>query len=297
MSADFFIQYPYLCDTFFISRKTKVVLDEVDAGELISPYRMDLMAKLLWILACHGAYDRQEAERIYEDHLLAFSHHRMREWGQQEKCGIEQYRDTFQSICTAVRETKSSRIQVGYPIPVDGKQMAMDGAHRISAAIYYHKRVPIYRVSKVIPNKYDYHFFRKRYMEEGYLLRMVEKYVTLRTCRLYMFRNRELNKILGTQIDRECAPVYVKKIRAGETWILLDEEWLERNGKVRQAEKLLGNRFLRGTEVILQTINERRSDLLMQGCGYTCRKKIGVFCGRHWDGVKILVKRLLGRPV
>lgn len=297
MSVDFFSQYPYLCDTFFISGKTKITLDEVDAEDLISPYRIDLMAKLLWIEAYHGTYDREEAEQIYEDHLLAFSNHRMTEWGQPEKCGIHRYRATFQRLLAAVSETAGGRMEIGDPIPVDGKNMAMDGGHRISAAVFYKKRVPIYRVAKEIPNRYDYRFFQKRFMEEKYLLRMVEKYVTLRNCRLYIVQDRGMKKWLRKKIDRECAPVYVKRMQSTEVWILLDATWLQRSGKTGRAEELLGNRYVEGTRNILCMINARRNDLLMHTRGYACKKKLGIFCGMCWEYFKVLAKRILGRPV
>ena len=296
MCADFFRQYPYLCDTFSISYKTRVELDAVDAGELLSPYRIDFMAKLLWIEACHGTYDRVEAEKIYKAHLLAFSNHLMTEPGQPGKKGFDSYCDRFRSICTAA-STAGDLLEIGDPIPVDSKNMAMDGAHRISAAVYYQKRVPVYRVAKEIPNRYDYHFFRKRYLEENYLLEMVEKYVTLRPCRLYLFQRGELKSSLRKRVVKECAPVYMKKMWSKEVWIILDITWLENNGKIRRAEELLGNHYLEGTQNILLCMNARRRDLLMQERGYLYKKRLGIYCGMCWAYFKVLGTRLLGRPV
>lgn len=297
MCADFFQQYPYLCDTFSISPKTKVELDEVDAGELLSPYRIDFMAKLLWIEAIRGTCDRESAEKIYKEHLLAFSNHLMTEPGQPEKKGFGSYCDRFRGICTAAAATAGDRLEIGNPIPVDSKNMAMDGAHRISAAVCYQKRVPVYRVAKEIPNRYDYHFFRKRYLEEKYLLEMVEKYVTLRPCRLYLFQSGELKRSLRKSVVKECAPVYMKKMRSKEVWIILDITWLENNGKTGRAEELLGNHYLEGTQNILLCMNVRRRDLLMQGRGYLYKKRLGIMCGMCRAHLKVLVKGLLGRPI
>ena len=297
MCADFFRQYPYLCDTFSISYKTRVELDEVDARELLSPYRIDFMAKLLWIEAIYGTYDRDKAEKIYKEHLLAFSNHLMTEPGQPEKKGFESYLDRFRSICMVAAATAEDRLEIGNPIPVDSKNMAMDGAHRISAAVYYQKRVQVYRVAKEIPNRYDYHFFRKRYLEEKYLLEMVEKYVTLRPCRLYLLQSGELKRSLRKSVVKECAPVYMKKMRSKEVWIILDLTWLEKNGKTGRAEELLGTSYLEGAQIILLCMKARRKDLLMQERGYWYKKRLGIFCGMCRAYLKVLVKGLLGRPV
>ena len=72
MKEDFFKQYPYLCDIFFINKNTRIEQNEVAAKELISPYRLDFMAKLLWIEAFEGRFDKTDADKLYEAHLQAF---------------------------------------------------------------------------------------------------------------------------------------------------------------------------------------------------------------------------------
>ena len=69
MKDDFFKQYPYLCSTFSINKNTKIERKTVEAGELISPDRLDFMAKLLWIEAFEGRGDKAEADKLYEAHF------------------------------------------------------------------------------------------------------------------------------------------------------------------------------------------------------------------------------------
>lgn len=296
MKDDFFKQYPYLCDTFFISKNTEIEKDEAAAEELISPYRLDFMAKLLWIEALEGKADQAQADQLYEAHLLAFSNGLMIEPGQAGKKGLERYCAAFSRICAGMREAEGELVKLGDPIPVDGKHMPMDGAHRISAAIYYKKRLPVYRVHKVIPNKYDYRFFQKRYLDEAYILMMVETYVSMRNCRLYMFE-KKMDRGFCRRVYKECAPVYMKKVISGELLLVVDCGWIEKSGKAAQLDSWLGDHYVKETDAILGELAAWREKLLIHENGYACKKRMGTLGGRCWNRFRTCVKRLLGRPV
>ena len=280
MKDDFFKQYPYLCSTFSINTNTKIQRKTVEAGELISPYRLDFMAKLLWIEAFEGRGDKAEADKLYEAHLQAFSSGTMAEPGKPEKKGLNRYYDSFSQICSVVRETECETIEYGDPIPVDGKHMAMDGSHRICAAVFYEKKVPIYQVFRAIPNKYDYLFFQNRYLGETDILKMVKKYVSLCECRLFLLDKAYANRRRIKKIYRECAPVYMKRMSSGEVWIILDGIWTNKNGKEARVQQLLGEDYLEGTEEIVNRIREWESQLLFQRRGYAYKKRLGIFLSR-----------------
>ncbi len=297
MKDSFFEQYPYLCDTFFIKKNIRIEEKEVAAEELISPYRLDIMAKLLWIDASEGKFDKTDADKLYEAHLWAFSNGMMIEPGQSEKRGLDSYCTTFSGICSKVRETQNELVEIGNPIPVDGKYMAMDGAHRISAAIYYKRRLPIYRVYKVIPNKYDYRFFQRRYLAEEYILMMVEKYVLMRNCRLYIIEKSKISRDLRKQIYREYAPVYMKKVSSGELLLLIDCDWMKTCGKSDSLYKCLGDCYVEGKNEISRELAAWKAKLLIHERGYACKKRLGILRGMCWNRFKICVKRLMGRPI
>lgn len=297
MKDDFFKQYPYLCDTFYINKHTRVEEDTVAAEELISPYRLDYMAKLLWIEASERTFDKIDAVKLYEAHLLAFSNGMMIEPGQSEKRGLDRYCTTFSRICAGMRETEDELVKMGNPIPVDGKRMAMDGAHRISAAIYYKKRLPVYRVYKVIPNKYDYRFFQRRYLEEEYILTMVAKYASMRSCRLYIFGKKEAGRDFCRRVYRECAPVYMKRAVSGELLLMIDCGWMEKGGKSEQLYQWLGNNYEEKKDAILCELEVWKERLLIHERGYACKKRLGMLWGRCWNRFKTCAKRLIGRPV
>lgn len=296
MQSDFFEQYPYLCDTFFISKKTKITKQEIDAEELISPYRFDFMAKLLWLDSIHGKYDRHSAQSLYEAHLLAFSNYLVVEPGQSEKKGLDCYYTTFQNIHSAVSEMNDQIIRIGNPIPVDGKNMPLDGAHRISTALYFNKRVEIYRVDKMIHNKYDFLFFRKRCLHEKYLLEMVEKYISMHICRLYCIQKTQSSRSKMKKVYNQCAPVYIKKMKSGEWIVILDGIWSEKNGGYETAEQLLGNRFIEGQKEIASWIEKNRVEISAQKRWYKYSEKWKVFFGKFLVCLKRAIKRLLRKP-
>lgn len=296
MKDDFFEQYPYLCDTFRINSDTTIEEGEVEAVDLFSPYRLDFMAKLLQIEAADGNYKQSLADKVYEEHLLAFSRW-LEEPGQTEKKGIESYLHAFKEICAAIKNTDKTLIELGNPIPIDGKHMAMDGAHRICAAAYYGKKVPVYQVHKEIPNKYDFLFFRKRHLDEVYILELVKKYVLMRECRLYLLNEVQGYSKLKKRIYRKCAPVYMKRISSGEVYIIIDRTWMKQYGDENMAEELLGTHFIDGAKAILNCLESEEAELTKQSRLYKQRKRIGIRHRKCWEYMKKSMKQLLGKPI
>ena len=188
-------------------------------------------------------------------------------------------------------------VEIGDPIPVDGKHMAMDGAHRISAAIYYKKRLSIYQVYKIIPNKYDYRFFQRKYLDEEYILTMVEKYTSMRNCRLYIFEKGKIRRKFCKQIYRESAPVYMKKVSSGELLLLIDCDWVKKYGNPDWIYKCLGNNYVEGECKIDRELENWKEKLLIHERGYSYKKRLGLLWGRCWNRFKVFAKKLLGRPI
>ena len=296
MKDDFFRQYQFLCHEASINPSTQVERCEAEALEFISPYRLDFMSKLLWIESTEGKFDRDVAEKLYEAHLLAFSNYVMIEPGQPEKKGLERYLDTFNKICKATRLTEGDLVSIGYPIPIDEKNMAMDGAHRICAAIYYKKRIPVYLVHMEVPNKYDYRFFRSRFLREDYILMMVKKYISLRECRLYIIHKEQIH-MERDKLYGELVPLYMRELRTGELFLIFDMFWMRQEGKEKMLLECLGDYFTEGTDSIIHQINQKENELLIYEIGYEWKRKIGIFYGMCCAYFKVWIKRLLGRLV
>ncbi|MFW5650785.1 MAG: lipopolysaccharide biosynthesis protein [Acetivibrio ethanolgignens] len=292
-----FEQYPYLCATFRLKKSMKIRRKEVSAESLISPYRLDLMAKLLLLTAKNGTYDRKRADDLYKKHLEAFSNRLMIESGQNEKRGLQKYLDTFEQIASTTREDSNTLVQLGNPIPVDAKYMAMDGAHRISTAIFYEKRLLVYLFDKKLPNKYDFLFFRKRFLAETYIIEMAKKYVDMRKCCLYtlpagILEDKEFRKIYD-----EYAPVYMKKLNSGKIIMLLDCQWIKEHGegsKIEELQKYAVWRIDSGKEII-KYLEDKEAELIWQNWLEKLYYRFGPFfqtgraCVRR--GIKIIFRR------
>lgn len=296
MRDDFFKQYPYLCDTFHINSDTTIEEGEIEALDLFSPYRLDFMAKLLQMDAADGNYEQSLADKLYEEHLLAFSSW-LAEPGQPEKKGIDSYLHAFEEICANIKNTEKTLINIGDPIPIDGKHMAMDGSHRICAAAYYGKKVPVYQVHKEIPNKYDFLFFRNRHLDEAYILELIKKYVSMRECRLYLFHEGKGYSKLRKRIYKKCAPVYMKRVSSGEVYIIIDRSWMKQYGNENMAEELLGTHFIDGAKAILNCLESEETKLAKQGRLYKHRKRFDIRYRKCWEYMKRSMKQLLGKPI
>ncbi len=292
----FFDEYPYLCSCFHIKRNTKVEQREADAKELISPYRLDFMSKILLLEAMNGSYDIKKAEHLYERHLYAFSSGIMIEPGQKEKSGIQSYLDAFSQIEKSTKKEEALAARLGAPVPVDAKLMAMDGAHRICSAIYYHKWIPVYFLNRTVPNKYDYLFFRRRFLEEKLILEMVRKYVKMKECCLYLLpksiSGHSLRKIYKTY-----APVYMKKMNSKEVVLLLDLPYIRRLGADSGAERLNKYVMVDSSQKIIGYLLENEANLVKQTVFTKTYIRYASFLQMVWAYTRRIINSMLRRPV
>lgn len=295
----FFEQYPYLCATFRLKKSMKIRREEVSAESLISPYRLDFMAKLLLLAAKNGTYDKKRADDLYKKHLEAFSNRLMIESGQDEKRGIQNYLDTFEQIASTTREDSNTLVQLGNPIPVDAKYMAMDGAHRISTAIFYQKRILVYFFDKKLPNKYDFLFFRKRFLAETYIIEMVKKYVDMRKCCVYTLPAGILEDKMYRKIYKAYSPVYMKKLKSGKTTMLLDCQWIEEHGECSEIEELQKYEAWRidSRKEIIKYLEDNESELIWQSWLEKLYYRFGPFFQMGRAHVRRGVKIIFRRPV
>ena len=125
---------------------------------------------------------------------------------------------------------------------------------------------------------------------------MVETYVSMRNCRLYMFE-KKMDRGFCRRVYKECAPVYMKKVISGELLLVVDCGWIEKSGKAAQLDSWLGDHYVKETDAILGELAAWREKLLIHENGYACKKRMGTLGGRCWNRFRTCVKRLLGRPV
>ena len=274
MYQEFQKKYPYLCEINSINDETEIKEEIVDAAMLISPWRLDFMAKLIMADGYFGLYDEKKAMLLYKKHLLAFSDGILIEKGQSEKRGLKKYCSVYYHILDLVKEKDSLLIEDWPNIPVDSNYLPLDGAHRISAAIYFGKQVKLYNIDFIAPRygRYDYSFFRNQCLDEVYILEMVYRYIQIRKCELYIVNDMGKKDI--QYIYEQYDPVYIKEWKQSYV-IVVDSEWTEkRSANNKQKNRISPGLHLADNKQIMEFLQAIESELLEEKAGSRLRRSL-----------------------
>lgn len=154
----------------------------IDARDLLTYNRLDLMAKYTYVEHKLNKYDMKWAKELYSKHIEAFSGGSFREPGNSEKKSLDTYFECFDQLIEDIQyngiDTKKGSI------PISPKQCILDGAHRTSIAAYLGLELP-YIVEERTCN-YDYFFFKKMHLDDKYLDYMVTRYIELSSKECYV---------------------------------------------------------------------------------------------------------------
>lgn len=181
-------QYPYnMVPEYFwkeygIDESTKYTIEEVDAKVLLTPERIDLMAKWYYIDAYVKGQDMTFSRTIYAEHIKAFSEGTFTEPGSEEKNSLQKYYDSFEQIIDSIQ---SEGFDENKSLVLVGKNnVLLDGSHRVATAAYFNKKVKILRFAEKM-QCFDAVFFAQRGLNLEILDYMVLKYCELKE-HLYM---------------------------------------------------------------------------------------------------------------
>lgn len=168
---------PYFCETYGIDRDKDYPVEWVDSRTLLVSERLDLVAKLKYIEARENGRITPFIRECYVKHIEAFSYGTFKESGSPEKDTIEKYFASFDQLIDAIKISGFEKDKSVVPVGKDN--VLLDGAHRVSAAIYFNKKVPIIRLpdAKVT---YDAAYFRKRLLDRRCLDFLVLEYAKLK---------------------------------------------------------------------------------------------------------------------
>lgn len=190
-------------------------VEYVDAQQFLKPERMDLVCKLFYI-ECREKGQRQKlAKKLYAEHIRAFTQGTFTEPGTESKDSIYRYLESFDALIDDIRE---HGVDAGKSvIPVGEGNSILDGSHRVATAMYYHRKVPIVRLTQ-IRKVYDYAFFQGRgihvdalrYMAYLYLVYDRHSYVA---CLWPKARDRGKRKLCEQLLHRQSGIVYQERKR------------------------------------------------------------------------------------
>ena len=143
----------YFCDEYEINPDQNYEIEEIDAKELLTIDRLDLIPKLIWIKANETGDGIKYANELYDAHIIAITGRTGKEPGKEhEKNSPQKFREIFKSLLAIGKEGFNSNISV---IPVGMNNTIMDGAHRTAIGIYYGMKLPIVRFPSLFAhNKY-----------------------------------------------------------------------------------------------------------------------------------------------
>lgn len=163
----------YVIEGYGITNQISYEIEEIAARDLLTPWRIDLMAKWIYIDAKVNGWDMSYATKLYKNHLDSFSNGRFYEPGNTKKSSLEQYIQVFDELIrdfqkTGFDEKKSL-------LPVGENNVLLDGAHRCACAAYFNQRVKIIRFKNIKQN-FGYDFFLQRFLDRKSLDRMVLEY-------------------------------------------------------------------------------------------------------------------------
>ncbi|HHY0604254.1 TPA: hypothetical protein ACVU5H_001651 [Vibrio parahaemolyticus] len=185
------------------------------ARDLISPNRLDLGFKLLYIEAMSD--HSPEKIEAYEQHVEAITEGTCKERGNDKKDSIEEFKKQFKDIYISIKENGFDDNISKIPIASDGS--ILDGAHRTSVLIYMNQEVTVH-YSDVQKKDYNHEYFRQRGVSEDYIklaLKVLMKYSDkIRLACLWPIQSEKIDKLIS-------------HIEAGNIFYSCDES-LEING-------------------------------------------------------------------
>ena len=156
---------------------------KVNARELLTTNRIDLMAKYIYVEAYVKNKNINWAKEIYCKHIEAFSGGGFHEPGNELKNSIDKYLSTFNELIDSILSNGIDENISQIPISKDG--YILDGAHRTAICAYLGKEVPIYLSEG--SGIYNYDFFKNMLLEQKYLDAMVTKFVEINGSNLFFF--------------------------------------------------------------------------------------------------------------
>ena len=147
-------------------------LEDIDPLSLMTSNRFDLGFKLFYLemRKKESVFTRE----MYREHIRAFSLGEFTELGQDHKNNIEDYVDSFHNTFEDIELNGFDGQKTLIPLSINGS--ILNGAHRISSAIYVNINVACARLNLPCP-RYDYKFFYERKVPEEYLDAAANKFI------------------------------------------------------------------------------------------------------------------------
>ena len=155
----------YFIGSWNLNPEEELDIIYVDAKQFLTPQRLDLVCKLIYIDCYIKNKNLDYATELYTEHIRAFSEGTFIEPGNPKKNSIEKYINSFNEMIRKCSKGISHKQSV-VPVGADGN--ILDGAHRTAIAIYFNIPIPIVKINNAKVN-YDYKHFKRYGLKQEYL--------------------------------------------------------------------------------------------------------------------------------
>jgi hypothetical protein len=219
-----------------ITANTDYEVFDIDAKELITVQRIDLVVKYYYIQCRENNKNLAFARELYEKHIEAFTDGTFLEHGNNHKNSIDRYIEVFHNL---IEEFKKNGFEPNISIiPIGKNYELLDGAHRVACAAYFNQKVRVIRFPAISVD-YGIRFFKWRLLDDCYIDFIVREYAALKnTIHLLIAwpqitENRKLDVIQEMLENNQCKVIYRKRLRFSrdELWNLIfqiykNEHWI-----------------------------------------------------------------------
>lgn len=194
-------------DKFGLDENEQYNMLEVDAINLLTPDRIDIVAKYMYLFFKQNHIKSDLAKSVYKNHIEIFSEGKFYEPGSKTKTSYEDFVKEYDEIYNNLKkhgfDAKKSLI------PVGSNHSIINGGHRTAASIFLKQKVGILEIHNHQSPNYDYKYFEKAQMPREYLDFMALNYMKLTPKRTFVIclwpRAVSMNK------TKECEDLILEK--------------------------------------------------------------------------------------
>lgn len=149
----------------------------IPADKFLTSERIDLIPKLIYIDSIVNNKGKEYAEYLYKEHLACFSHGKFYEPGNNEKNSFEMFKRSFKATYLSLSNNGYNPDKTLIPVS-SGDFILIDGAHRVSSAIYLNIDIPVVEVG-LKKKCFDIKYFSREGMKESDLDFICHKYISI----------------------------------------------------------------------------------------------------------------------
>ncbi|MBR5419121.1 hypothetical protein IK110_02640 [Candidatus Saccharibacteria bacterium] len=168
---------------FNLDKRPQYDVDKVRAIDLLTPKRIDVVAKYMYMLFKQQKIKSGLAEEVYRNHIEIFSEGGFYEPGSETKTSYEDFLKEYDQIYDSLKK-KGFDVKKSL-IPVGNDGVIINGGHRTAASILLDQEVGILEIPDHAAPRYDFKYFEKGKMPSEYLDFLISSYIRLTPSTVY----------------------------------------------------------------------------------------------------------------